>query len=99
MSKSISSVRKLSQVPKVTGRQICPKEAVEPAPTPMKGLLGWSRSGGTWSRLKASTESTLRPEPSSMRVLVTATWQMVGAQHRERARTNGVEGVVLRVEG
>ena len=27
---------------------------------------------------EASTESTLRPAPSSMRVLVTATWQMVG---------------------
>ena len=28
--------------------------------------------------MKASTESTLRPAPPSMRVLVTATWQMVG---------------------
>ena len=78
MSKSISSVRKLSQVPKVTGRRICPKEVVEPAPTPEKGLLGWSRSSGTWRRLKASTESMLRSVPPSMRVLVTATWQMVG---------------------
>ena len=81
MSKSISSVRKLSRVPEVTGRWICPKEAVEPAPTPEKGLLGWSRSSGTWRRLKASTESTLRPAPPSMRVLVTATWQMVGVHN------------------
>ena len=40
MSKSISSVRKLWWVPKVTGRRICPKEAVETAPTLDKGLLG-----------------------------------------------------------
>ena len=73
MSKSISSVRKLSQVLKVTGRRICPK-----APMPEKGLLGWSHSSCTWRRLKAYTESTLRPTPPSMRVLVTATWQMVG---------------------
>ena len=33
---------------------------------------------GMQRRLKASTESTLRPAPPSMRVLVTATWQMVG---------------------
>ena len=33
---------------------------------------------GMQRRLKASTESMLRPAPPSMRVLVTATWQMVG---------------------
>ena len=71
--KSTSSVRKLLLVPKVTGSRICPKEAVEPAPTPEKGLLGRSRSSGTWRRLKASIEGTLRPAPPSMRVLVTAT--------------------------
>ena len=37
-----------------------------------------SRSRGMQRRLKASTESTLRLAPPSMRVLVTATWQMVG---------------------
>ena len=45
---------------------------------PKKGRLGRSRSGGMWRRLKASIESTLRHEPPLMRVLVMATWQMVG---------------------
>ena len=78
MSKSTSSVRKLSWVPKVTQWRICPRELEEPPPTPEKGLLGRSRSSGRWRGLKASTESTLRAAPPSMTVLVTATWQMVG---------------------
>src|SRR3954462_9029893 len=32
-------------------------------------------------RLKVSTESTLRPAPPSTRVLVTATWYMVGVHN------------------
>src|SRR4051812_43018374 len=36
-------------------------------------------------RLKVSTESTLRPAPPSTRVLVTATWQMVGVHNRGSA--------------
>ena len=51
-----------------------------PPPTPEKGLPRPSRSSGTWRRLKASTESKFRPAPPSMRVLVTATLQMVGVQ-------------------
>ena len=35
---------------------------------------------GMWSKLKASTESMLSLAPPSMRVLVTATLQMVGVQ-------------------
>ena len=58
-----------------------PREPVELPLTPEKGLLGWSHSGGTWRRLKASTEITLRPAPPFMRVLVTATWQMVGVHN------------------
>src|SRR4051812_13095756 len=36
-------------------------------------------------RLKVSAESTLRPAPPSTRVLVTATWQMVGLHNRGSA--------------
>src|SRR3954462_5930799 len=36
-------------------------------------------------RSKVSTESTLRPAPPSTRVLVTATWQMVGVHNRGSA--------------
>ena len=57
----------------VTGSRICPKELDDLPPTPEKGRLGCSRSRGMLRRLKASTESTLRPAPPSMRVLVTAT--------------------------
>ena len=78
MSKLTSSVRKLSWVPKVIGRWICPRELEEPPPTPEQGLLCRSRSSGTWRRLKASIESMLRLAPPSMGVLVMATWQMVG---------------------
>src|SRR3954465_12128840 len=38
-----------------------------------------------WRRLKVSTESTMRPTPPSTRVLVTATWQMVGVHNRGSA--------------
>ena len=47
---------------------------VEPPPTTEKGLEGWSRLGGTWSRPNAFGGSTLRLAPPSMRVLVIATW-------------------------
>ena len=80
MSNLTSSVRKLSWVPKVKGRRICPGELDEPPPTPEEGLLGQNRSSGTWRRLKASTECTLRLAPLLMRVLVMATLQMVGVQ-------------------
>src|SRR3954467_8246138 len=53
----------------------------DPPPTPEKGRLGCSRSSGMRRRLKASTESTLRPAPPSMRALVMATWQMVGVHN------------------
>src|SRR3954470_10880137 len=85
MSKSTISMRKLSQVPKGTGSRICPKELDDPPPTPEKDRLGCSRSRGMHRRLKASTESTLRPAPPSTRVLVTATWQMVGVHNRGSA--------------
>src|SRR4051812_34261183 len=85
MSKSTISVRKFSYVPKVTGSRIYPKESDDPPPTPEKDRLGCSRSRGMQRRLKASTESTLRPAPPSTRVLVTATWQMVGVHNRGSA--------------
>ena len=65
-------------MPKVTGSRICPKELDDLPPTPEKGRLGCNRSRDKQRRLKASTESTLRPAPPSIRVLVTANWQMVG---------------------
>src|SRR3954471_18098970 len=72
-------------MPKVTGSRICPKESDDPPPTPEKDRLGCSRSRGMQRRLKVSTESTLRPTPPSTRVLVTATWQMVGVHNRGSA--------------
>ena len=57
---------------------------------PEKGWLGRSRSGGTWRRLKASTESALRPAPLSIRVLVTATWQLVGVHNIRSAPAQAV---------
>src|SRR4051812_7116913 len=85
MSKSTISVRKFSYVPKVTGSRICPKESDDPPPTPEKDRLGCSHSRGMRRRLKVSTESMLRPAPPSTRVLVTATWQMVGVHNRGSA--------------
>ena len=60
------------------GEADLPQRVGPPPPTPEKGFLRLSRLGGTRRRLKASTESKLRPAPPLMRVLVTTTLQMVG---------------------
>ena len=88
----------MSRFPKVTGRRTWPIGTVEPSVTPEKGLVGWSYSYGTWRLSNVSTDRMLSHAPPSIRVLVTCTLLMTGAQHWEDVGSGCALELIHRVE-
>jgi hypothetical protein len=71
------SVRKLSTVPNVIGREMQPRGITDTGPTPENGCDGWSFPIGICSILKAVRLMRLRAAPPSIKTWYSLTLEMV----------------------